>query len=131
MSKLLVFVFLLLALVTGCSSSKEPPEVLKISDSTNISLDFREIKDKNEINQIQEIVDRLEWSDEAIETEGNPDYSFWLERKDEELRITNYEVWFKGEESVIIDHVRVKFAYIKGVDMQELKNRLEATSSSN
>ena len=113
----------------GCST--EVQEAFKIADLTKIPTEFKTINDREEIDQIHEIAGRLVWVEEAIETTGDPDYSFWLEREGEELRITNYEVWINGEDSVVIDHVNIKFAHIKGVDLQELKNRLEAPFKSN
>ncbi|GEM_PF-5404923 len=121
MKKLVLILFFLFIL--GCSSG--PSEVLRIADSTDLSLEFREISDKKTINEIQKIVDGLVWDDQAIETKGNPDYSFWLKRENEELRLTNYEVWFSGEESVVIDHIKLKFAYISGSEKDQLKDYLK------
>lgn len=121
MKKVVLILFFLFIL--GCSSG--PSEVLRIADSTDISLEFREISDKDTMIQIQKIVDGLVWVDEAIETNGNPDYSFWLKRENEELRITNYEVWFSSDGSVVIDHIKVKFAYIEGSEKDELKDYLK------
>ncbi|OPA73010.1 hypothetical protein BVG16_31130 [Paenibacillus selenitireducens] len=127
--KKLFFIFCLLALIMGCSNeNRTVSELMRVADFTKGSVDVTEIYDKKEINKINEITNSLEWVDEAIETNGNPDYSFWLERKGVELRVKNYEIWFNQDKSVILDHVTVKYAFINGVNMDELKNLLESSA---
>lgn len=128
MKKILI-ISCFLVLVMGCSNEKETAlEIIKVANLTNRPIDYTKIYDEKEINKINEILNSLKWVDKAIETNGDPDYSFWLERKGVELRITNYEIWFNEDNSVIVDHIKFKYALIKGDNLKELKNSLESSA---
>jgi hypothetical protein len=122
-----LIITILLLLVMGCSNNKQAIEMIRVADLTKGPVVFSEIQDMKKINKINEIAEQLEWADKPIETNGDPDYSFWLERKGVELRVTNYDIWLNEDKSsVIIDHVKFKYASINGVDLEELRNLLEA-----
>lgn len=100
-------------IIAGCSV--EPLEVMKVAHLKSIT----EIKEQKRIKRIDQLLSPLQWQDRQLPTNGHPDYSFWLARKGVENRVKNYELWVNDHQSVIIDHVNVKYAYINGDSLNE------------
>jgi len=106
-------------IIAGCSV--EPLEVMKVAHLTSIT----EIKEQKHIKRIDQLLTPLQWQDKQLPTNSDPDYSFWLERKGVENRVKNYELWVNDHQSVIIDHVQVKYAFINGDSLRELVHLLK------
>lgn len=117
---LLIVCFMIIA---GCSV--EPLEVMKVADLNAHPTSFKAIKVQKSINRIDQLLSPLQWQDRQLPTNGDPDDSFWLERKGVENRMKNYELWVNDHQSVIIDHVNVKYAYINGDSLNELVHLLK------
>ncbi|MFF2889550.1 hypothetical protein [Paenibacillus sp. NPDC057967] len=100
-------------------------EVMKVADLNANPTSFGQIKQQQTIKRIDDIVRPLQWQDRELPTNGDPDYSFWLERKGESLRVRNYELWLNEPYSVIIDHVKLKYAFISGEPLRELVDYLK------
>ncbi|WP_438449075.1 hypothetical protein [Gorillibacterium sp. sgz5001074] len=129
-----VFVLLLVFLLSACSKDEQSSEWIKVANRTEKpGIDFYKITDIHQMNQINEITGGLKWQDRQIDTVGDSDYTFWLERKGDELRITNYELWIIKNDSsaVIADYVQVKFAMIYGAELNQLIQILESGHSTN
>ncbi|WP_147384576.1 hypothetical protein [Paenibacillus sp. 1011MAR3C5] len=100
-------------------------EVMKVADLNANPTSFSQIKQQKTIKRIDDILRLLQWQDRELPTNGDPDYSFWLEHKGVSLRVTNYELWLDEPNSVIIDHVKLRYAYISGEPLRELVDDLK------
>lgn len=128
-----VFVLLLVVLMSACSKDDHFSEWIRVAYLTERPVEFSSITEIDQINELNEVIEGLNWQDKQIETTDNSDYAFWLEREGEELRITNYELWFneKSSSAVIADYVQVKFSTISGVELEQLIQILESGHSTN
>jgi len=120
--KLIPFLMMMLLLIS-CSKENQHTEWLNVVNSTDRPIkDAYQIKDLEIINSVNEVIRGLMWQDKQIETSGNSDYLFWLQRSNEEMRITNYEIWFNNGDSsaVIVDYIQAKYAPINWIPLEQL-----------
>ena len=126
-------VFLLMLLLNACTNDNHSSEWIKVANLTaRPAVEFNKITDIDIINKINAVTEGLIWQDKQIDTIGDSDYSFWLEREGVERRITNYEIWFNENNSsaVIADYVQVKYTHINGFEFEELIQILESANST-
>lgn len=132
--KKVIGLLLTIVIISSCTqNSNDSKETLKVADFNTSPITYREIRDNKKINKIYDILSDLQWSDHSIETNGDPDYSFWLEQKGVEMRVKNNELWVGTEHnvSVIIDHITTKFAVIEDNDLQNLLKLLKYSDEKN
>ncbi|MFC6333321.1 hypothetical protein ACFP56_11895 [Paenibacillus septentrionalis] len=114
---------MMMLLLISCSKEKYHTEWINVVNSTDRPVkDAYQIKDPEIINSVNEVIRGLIWQDKQIETSGNSDYSFWLQRSNTEMRITNYEIWFNDGDSsaVIVDYFQAKYAPINRIPLEQL-----------
>ncbi|MEK4248069.1 hypothetical protein [Paenibacillus sp. FSL W7-1287] len=120
--KLIPFLIVMLLLISCSSESQHTESIIVFNSTDRPVIDTYQIKDPEIINSMNEVIRGLMWQDRQIETSGDSDYSFWLQRSNEEMRITNYEIWFNDGDSsaVIVDYIQAKFATIDRIPLEQL-----------
>lgn len=118
---------LMMFLLVACSKDEQPKEWINIVKS-EIPIEAYQIKDIELINRINEKMIGFKWQEKQIDTMGNSDYSFWLERENEEKRISSYELWINKYDysAIIMEFVEAKFATINRVELEQLIQLLES-----
>jgi hypothetical protein len=125
MNKLLLFLFsaVLLITFTGCTH-EDSKELIKVANSKNTLLEIKEINNNKEISNIKEIMKRVEWKKSLLRPDYDESYSFWLEKKGNEERISNYEVWFKPQQTIAFDKLTGTYGLINDTDIPLLTDIL-------
>lgn len=112
---------LFLTAFTGCTK-EEANELIKFVDSTN---NFKEITNKEEISNIKNIMKRVEWKDSLKRPSDKESYSFWLEEEGNNERLTNFEVWFADNQTIVFDKLNGKLGLVHNSDASILEQYLE------
>ncbi len=123
MKKMLILFLaaILLTTFTGCTK-EETSELIKVADSTN---DFKEITNKKDISNIKDIMKRVEWKESLKRPSDKESYSFWLEKEGNKERLTNYEVWFEDNQTIVFDKLNGKLGLVDNSDAPILEQHLE------
>ena len=99
-------------------------ELIKVANSKNALLEIREINDKKEITNINEIMKRVDWKKNLQRPDDKESYSFWLEKEDNEERISNYEIWFKPNQTIVFDKFTGTYGLVNDSDIPVLNDIL-------
>lgn len=120
-------VLFMMMLLIACSKDNQPTEWINVV-SAKIPLEAYQIKDIDQINIINEVVRNFKWQDKQIDTTGNSDYLFWLERENEKKRIHSYEIWFHEHDNsaTIVEFIEAKFATINRIELEQLIHLIES-----
>ena len=116
----------MMMLLIACSKENQPKEWISIYQSK--FLEAYKIMDDNQIHIINEYLKGFKWQDKQIDTIGNSNLQFWLERENEEYRIRSYEIWFHEHDNsaTIVEFREAKFAIIDRVELEQLLQLLKS-----
>jgi hypothetical protein len=123
MKKMLILFLaaILLTTFTGCTK-EEIKELIRVANSTN---DFKEISNKKDISNIKDIMTRVEWKESLKRPSDKESYSFWLEKEGNKERLTNYEVWFEDNQTIVFDKLNGKYGLVDNSDAPNLEQHLK------
>ncbi|WP_435166225.1 hypothetical protein [Paenibacillus glycanilyticus] len=128
-----VFVLAILLILGACSKDDSISEWIRVANMTERPVEFSIVSDSDQINKLNKITGGLKWEYGKMGDANDSNYQFWLERKGEVLRITNFELWINEDSpsAVIADYIQFKVATISGDDLKQLIQILDSGHSGN
>jgi len=100
-------------------------DMIRIVDNKDKFSTIGKITDSKEIKRIIEILQQVKWSDDIKKPETEPDYSFWMEQENNNIRVENYDIWYSTNTIIIYDNSKGQYGFIQSKDETELKNLLK------
>lgn len=91
---LITAIFILLA---GCSFKAQKITIQKRIGDEETFEDYREVTDKNKVNEALEIIGYAPWQEEEVKMDRLPDYQFQFPRAKENNKIASYSLWVSDD----------------------------------
>lgn len=112
-----------LLILTGCIGAGN--QIIRVADKMDSEPNIDVITNDEDISDIMEIVDKIEWKEDTLDRPNREDdIEFWIEKEGVDKRLANYEVWIEEDQAVIFNSVEGKVGQIQNVDTEKLKQFL-------
>jgi len=108
---IIILVVVASAFITN-PESEQKEFIRYVSNDNDAHLEFKLINKKKDIAKIDDIMSKVNWTQEIAEPMNGGSFSFWTEKEGFNERFSDYDIWF-GSKTIVWDPKTNRYGFIE------------------